>query len=83
MKIEKHGQERLRVKMGVGDELRGVGGRSMEAAKCVRDIDCSFQCPSGRGVCVDKTHECFCLPREETQVEMESTTACAHDGGCN
>ncbi|KAG6739330.1 hypothetical protein POTOM_056924 [Populus tomentosa] len=60
-----------------------VAGRSMEAAKCVRDIDCSFQCPSGRGVCVDKTHECFCLPREETQVEMESTTACAHDGGCN
>ncbi|KAG6740376.1 hypothetical protein POTOM_055825 [Populus tomentosa] len=60
-----------------------VAGRSVEAAKCVRDIDCSFQCPSGRGVCVDKTHECFCLPREETQVEMESTTACAHDGGCD
>uniref|UniRef100_A0A6N2NEY3 Uncharacterized protein n=1 Tax=Salix viminalis TaxID=40686 RepID=A0A6N2NEY3_SALVM len=55
--------------------------RSVEAAKCVRDIDCYFQCPSRHGFCNDKTHKCSCLPREENS--MESTTDCTRDGGCN
>ena len=55
--------------------------RSVEAAKCVRDIDCYFQCRPGLGVCDDKTHKCFCLPGKETYVESKAD--CTHDGGCN
>ncbi|KAB5513954.1 hypothetical protein DKX38_027860 [Salix brachista] len=55
--------------------------RSVEAAKCVRDIDCYFQCRSRHGFCNDKTHKCSCLPREENFVE--STADCTRDGGCN
>ncbi|KAG5225319.1 hypothetical protein IMY05_018G0028800 [Salix suchowensis] len=53
----------------------------VEAAKCVRDIDCNFQCRPGFGICDHKTHKCFCLPGEENY--MESTADCTYDGGCN
>jgi hypothetical protein len=33
MKIEKHGRERLRVKMGVGAVLRGEDGETWVAAR--------------------------------------------------
>ncbi|KAB5513952.1 hypothetical protein DKX38_027858 [Salix brachista] len=55
--------------------------RSVEATKCVRDSDCYFQCRPGFGICDDKRHKCFCLPREKNYVE--STADCTHDGGCN